>query len=105
MGDVATICLFPGAIVKILTDLYAMSIPKRFGKEWDSRTMRVSPGLYKTLLVISSCASVVLGVFYFISNNLKGIMLLVTIGVFGYSVLCKKFGHIEVAAQKEYVEN
>lgn len=105
MGDVATICLFPGAIVKILTNLYAMSIPKRFGKEWDSRTMRVSPGLYKTLLVISSCASVVLGVFYFISNNLKGIMLLVTIGVFGYSVLCKKFGHIEVAAQKEYVEN
>lgn len=105
MGDVATICLFPAAIVKIIVNLYAMRVPERFRKEWDSRTMRVSTGLYRALLLISCCASVVLGVFYFISNNLKGIMIGVTIAVFAYGLLCTKFGHIDIAAQKEYVES
>ena len=34
LGDVATICLFPGAITKIFTDIYAMTVPGRFKKEW-----------------------------------------------------------------------
>ena len=105
LGDVATICLFPGAIVKIIVNLYALNVPKRFRKEWDSRTMRVSVNLYKVLLLISCGASVVLGVFYFISNNLKGIMIGVTVAVFVYGILCTKCGHIDIAAQKEYVEN
>ena len=105
LGDVATICLFPGAIVKIIVNLYALSVPTRFKKEWDNRTMRISAGLYKTLLLISCFASLVLAVFYFISNDLKAIMLGVAVGVFVYSFLCLKLGHIEVEAKKEYTES
>ena len=105
LGDVATICLFPSAIVKIFINLYAMNVPTRFKKEWGNRTMRFSTVLYRALLLVSCVSSGVLCVFYFLSNDLKGIMIAVLIAVFAYGYLCTQFGHIEVEAKNEYVEN
>ena len=105
LGDVATICLFPGAIQKVAVNLYAMTVPDRYVKEWKASGMKLSVGLYRALLVISSIAAIILGYFYFTSNDLKGIMIAVTIGIAVYAVLVTKFGHVEISAKKEYAEN
>lgn len=104
LGDVATICLFPGAITKIFTNIYAMTVPGRFKKEW-GESGGMSVGIYRFLLVLSSIASVILGVFYFISNDLKIAMIVVTAVIFIYGFLCSRFGHITIQAKEEYREN
>ncbi len=102
MGDVATICLFPGAITKLLVNVFSLSVPTRFSKTWKESGMTMSPAVFKLLLVISSVASVVLGVFYFISNDLKIAMILVTVGIFVYGFLVDRFGHVTIQAKEEY---
>lgn len=104
LGDVATICLFPGAITKLITNIYAMAVPTRFKKEWTESGLKSVP-VYRLLLVISSVASIILGGFYFYSNDLKLEMLVVTGGIFLYGFLCTKVGHIEIQAKKDYVES
>lgn len=104
LGDVATICLFPGAINKVIINIYAMSVPTRFEKSWKNSGLRLSVGMYRFLLVISSIAAVVLGIFYFISNDLKAAMLLVTAGIFVYGFLVDKFGNIHIQVKEEYTE-
>lgn len=47
LGDVATICLFPGAITKVLANIYAMSVPSRFEKSWKKSGLKISVGLYR----------------------------------------------------------
>ena len=104
LGDLATICLFPGAITKCIVNICALSVPSRFKKEWtENGNMAVS--LYRALLIISCAASIVLGIFYFVSNDLKGAMIIVTLLVFAYGWLCNKFGHITIHVKEEYKEN
>ena len=104
LGDVATICLFPGAITKVLANIYAMSVPSRFEKSWKKSGLKISVGLYRFVLVVSSVAAVVLGVFYFISNDLKVAMLAVTAGIFVYGFLVDRFGNIHIQVKEEYTE-
>lgn len=104
LGDVATICLFPGAITKLLTNICALNVPSRFSKDWkESGSMSIV--LYRVLLLISSAASIILGIFYFISNDLKAAMIIVTACIFVYGILCSKFGHITISAKEEYKED
>lgn len=104
LGDVATICLFPGAIQKIFVNIYAMVVPNHYEEEWKKSGMKMPVGIYRMLLVLSSLAAAALGFFYFTSNSkLQMTMILVTIGICVYSILCTKFGHIDIAARKEYV--
>jgi APA family basic amino acid/polyamine antiporter len=56
------------------------------------------------VLVVSSVAAVVLGVFYFISNDLKVAMLAVTAGIFVYGFLVDRFGNIHIQVKEEYTE-
>lgn len=104
LGDVATICLFPGAITKLLTNIWALSVPVRFPKQWEESGFK-SVGFYRFLLMVSVVASIVLGCFYFNSNNLKTEMIVVTLAIFVYGFLCSKFGHIEIYAKQEYMES
>ena len=46
----------------------------------------------------------ILGTFYFISNDLKGAMLGVTAGIAVYAVIVKTFGHIHISAKEEFLE-
>ena len=106
LGDVATICLFPGAIQKVLVNLYAMTVPNRYAREWKTSGMKLSLGLYRVLLVISSIAAAILGYFYFTSNSsLQWLMLAVTAGIIVYDVMVVRFGHVDISAKKEYIEN
>ena len=106
LGDVATICLFPGAIQKVLVNLYAMTVPNRYAREWKASGMKLSLGLYRVLLVISSIAAAILGYFYFTSNSsLQWLMLAVTAGIIVYDVMVVRFGHVDISAKKEYIEN
>lgn len=106
LGDIATICLFPGAIQKVLVNFYALSVPTRYAKEWKASGFSISVAVYKALLIISSVAAIILGYFYFTTNeDLRIIMIVVTVGICIYTALCTKFGHIDIASKKEYVEN
>ena len=105
LGDVATICLFPGVILKVMINIGAMSIPTRFAKEWKASGMNISVGLYKTLLVISSLASITMGIFYFNSNDLQVAMIAVTAIIALYGILVGKFGKVTLHVKEEYMEN
>lgn len=105
LGDVATICLFPGAIQKVLVNIYALAVPNHFKNAWVDSGIKLPIGIYRLLLAISSAAAIILGIFYFTSNGqLKVTMILVTVIICIYAVLCSQFGHIEISAQKEYAE-
>lgn len=90
LGDVATICLFPGAVQKVVTNFYIMTVPNRFVKEWKASGMKLSIGLYRALLGLSSIAAIILGYFYFTANDLKGMMIGVTVGICIYAVVVTK---------------
>ncbi len=105
LGDVATICLFPGALTKLITNICALNVPVRFEKQWKASGLNISVGLYKVLLLISSAASVVLGAFYFMSNDLKAAMIAVTGGIVLYGYLVDKFGKVTIHVKEEYMEN
>lgn len=105
LGDVATICLFPGAILKVMLNIGAMRIPKSFAEEWKASGMKISLGLYKGLLLLSSAASIILGIFYFTSNDLKVAMIAVTAIIALYGILVGKFGKVTLHVREEYMEN
>ena len=105
LGDVATICLFPGAILKVMLNIGAMRIPKSFAEEWKASGMKISLGLYKGLLLLSSAASIILGIFYFTSNDLKMAMIAVTAIIALYGILVGKFGKVTLHVREEYMEN
>lgn len=67
--------------------------------------MKISLGLYRGLLILSSIAAIILGYFYFTSNDLKGLMIGVTVGICIYAAAVTKFGHVDISAKKEYAEN
>ncbi len=105
LGDVATICLFPGAFRKMFVNIYAMTVPQRFETAWKNSGLKISAGLYRFLLGIGTAAALVLCVFYFISNpDLRILMILVAVGIAVYSFLCCKFGHVKSSAKEEYGE-
>lgn len=105
LGDVATICLFPGAILKIMVNFSAMKIPEKFKKEWKASGISIPLWLYKGILIISSLASVVLGIFYFNSNDLKIAMIGVTVIIALYGIILAKSGKITLHIRDEYIEN
>ena len=106
LGDVATICLFPGAIQKVLVNFSAMKVPTNYVKEWKASGLKLSVTAYRALLLVSSIAAVILGYFYFTSNSdLQVVMILVTVGICIYSFVCTKFGHVNISAKKEYTIN
>ena len=105
LGDVATICLFPGAILKVMLNIGAMRIPKSFAEEWKASGMKISVGLYMGLLLLSSAASIILGIFYFTSNDLKVAMIAVTAIIALYGILVGKFGKVTLHVREEYMEN
>lgn len=105
LGDVATICLFPGALTKLITNICAMNVPARFEKQWKESGLNISSALYKALLALSSAATIVLGAFYFMSNDLKAAMLVVTGCIVLYGYLVTKFGKVTIHVKEEYMEN
>ncbi|MCD8122252.1 MAG: APC family permease [Clostridiales bacterium] len=104
LGDVALICLFPGAITKLITNVCALSIPTHFEKSWKNSGMKISVTVYRLLLLISSVATIALGIFYFVSNDMKVPMIIVTAAIFAYSVLMSQFGNIHIQVKEEYTE-
>lgn len=56
-------------------------------------------------MLLSSAASIILGIFYFTSNDLKVAMIAVTAIIALYGILVGKFGKVTLHVREEYMEN
>lgn len=105
LDDLVTMQLVPLGIVIALTNVCALNTPERFAKEWKESGIKLPVTIYRVLLILAIAASAILVTYCFISNDFKVAVTIITICLFLYGFLRSKFGHIEIAAKKEYIES
>ena len=102
LSDLVTMSLIPSGILIIIANISAMNVPSKFSKEWTESGIKLSAGLYRVLMVISTIASILLVAYCFISNSLKVATLIVTAIVFIYGIIRSKSDKVNIQAQVEY---
>lgn len=105
LSDMVTMSLIPLGIIVIITNVFSMTVPTRFAKEWNASGIKMPIALYKALLVLSIIASAILVAYCFLSNSFKLAAVIVTLVVFAYGFICNRFGNIDIQAKKVYVEH
>ncbi len=104
LNDFITMSLVPLAIVYVITNIFSLSAPERFAKEWKESGIKVSAGLYKFLLILGTIASAILGGYCFLSNNFKVITTILVCVIIVYGLLMNRFGKIKIHAKEDYQE-
>lgn len=105
LNDMVTMQLVPLGTVMLVASACSLNVPSRFAKEWKASGIKVSPALYKVLVILSMIASAILVTYSFVSNGYKIVTLAVTAGIFLYGYLRNKFGPIDIQSKKEYAED
>ena len=104
LNDMVTMQLVPLGLVFMVASACSLNVPTRFAKEWKESGIKVSPALYKVLVILSMVSSVILVTYCFLSNGYKVVTLVITAGIFLYGYLRNKYGPIDIQSKKEYVE-
>lgn len=102
VDDVATMSLIPMGVIFIISNTFAMNVPKQFSKEWKESGLKMSPTVYKLLLWLANIASVILVLFCFLSNDLKVPTTIITVAIIIYGFVRSKSGKIKIRAKEEY---
>lgn len=104
LNDMVTMQLVPLGTVFMIGSIFNLNVPTRFAKQWKESGIKVSPTLYKVLIILSMIASVILVAYCFLSNGYKIVTLVITAGILLYGYLRNKYGPIDIQSKKEYAE-
>ena len=100
LDDIISMCLACTMIVTAVKNYRGMKLPEMYPEEWENCSIKVSKGLFKTLLAISIVTSIMTSLF-----SLRNLTLPLAIGsvvmtviVFTYPYLRMKSGKVKIVS-------
>ncbi|MCR5372579.1 MAG: APC family permease [Solobacterium sp.] len=102
LNDLAAMSLIPSGILGAITNFYAMKVPETYAKQWNESTVKMSPTMYRFLLVIASIASLIIAYYAFSSNSFKVPATIITIAIFAYGYIRSRSDRINIQAKQVY---
>ena len=102
LNDLAAMSLIPSGILGAITNFYALKVPETYAKEWGESSVKMSPGMYRFLLIAASVASLTIAYYAFSSNNFKIPAIIITIAIFVYGYIRSKSDKINIQAKQVY---
>lgn len=104
LNDIVTMSLVPMGIGIAVNTAASWNTPERFAKEWKASGVKVTPAMYRFLVVLSVIASLVLAFYCYLSNGYKIVTAVVTIAIFVYGFLRSKSKAVQIQSQQVYGE-